>query len=73
MPEEGSHNAATLSQKATGFGGALASAVFSVGYSVQKRSQTFYVYRDMDTVSYAPPSDSSVVHFGWQFLSLIHI
>jgi hypothetical protein len=67
MPEEGSHNAATLSQKATGFGGALASAVFSVGYSVQKRSQTFYVYRDMDTVSYAPPSDSSVVHFGWQF------
>ena len=43
MPEEGSHNAVTLSQKATGFGGALASAVFSVGYSVQKRNTVFYI------------------------------
>jgi hypothetical protein len=68
MPEEGSHNAATLSQKANAFGGALASAVYSVGYSVQKRSQVFYLYRDMDTVSYQKPGgDAQTMVFGWQF------
>jgi hypothetical protein len=70
MPEEGSHNAATLSQKATGFGGALASAVFSVGYSVQKRNTVFYVYRDMDTLSFQvspDKEDPNTLHFGWQF------
>ena len=70
MPEEGSHNAATLSQKAAGFGGALASAVFSVGYSVQKRNTVFYVYKDMDTLSFqvSPGKDDpNTLHFGWQF------
>ncbi len=68
MPEEGSHNAATLNQKADAFGGALASAVFSVGYSVQKRSQVFYLYRDMDTVSFQKPGpDANTMVFGWQF------
>jgi hypothetical protein len=70
MPEEGSHNTATLSQKATGFGGALASAVFSVGYSVQKRNTVFYLYRDMDTLSFQispDKKDPNTLHFGWQF------
>jgi len=68
MPEEGSHNSATLSQKASAFGGAIAAQVFSVGYAAQKRSQVFYLYRDMDTVSYqdSPPAANGV-HFGWQF------
>jgi hypothetical protein len=68
MPEEGSYNAATLSQKASAFGGAVASSVFSVGYAAQKRSQVFYLYRDMDTVSFQK-SDSTSHHvdFGWQF------
>ena len=68
MPEEGSHNAATLSQKASAFGGAVASAVFSVGYAAQKRSQVFYLYRDMDTLSFQKPADAvNTVDFGWQF------
>ena len=72
MPEEGSHNAATLSQSANAFGGAVAAAVFSVGYQAQWRSQVFYLYRDMDTVSLvgAPHVDSggqNVITFGWQF------
>jgi hypothetical protein len=68
MPEEGSHNAATLSQKANAFGGAIASSVFSVGYSAQKRSQVFFLYRDMDTVSFQKPSTSpNSVILGWQF------
>jgi hypothetical protein len=68
MPEEGSHNAATLSQSAVGFGGAVAAAVFSAGVSAQKRNQVFYLYRDMDTVSFQRPgSTANSVDFGWQF------
>jgi hypothetical protein len=67
-PEEGSHNAATLSQKASAFGGAIAAQIFSVGYSAQKRSQVFYLYRDMDTLSYQKPlMEANSVNFGWQF------
>lgn len=67
MPEEGSHNAATLSQKASSFGGALVANVFSVGYAAQKRSQVFYLYRDMDTVSFESPAKPGQARFGWQF------
>jgi hypothetical protein len=68
MPEEGSHNAATLSQKANAFGGAIASSVFSVGYAAQKRSQVFYLYRDMDTLSFQKPADAAnKITLGWQF------
>ncbi len=68
MPEEGSHNAATLSQKAIGFGGAIASSVFSFGVAGQKRSQVFYLYRDMDTISFEnPATESTPLKFGWQF------
>jgi hypothetical protein len=67
MPEAGSHNAATLSQKANAFGGAIAASVFSVGASYQSRSQVFYLYRDMDTVSFQRPAPDGSVTFGWQF------
>ncbi len=68
MPEEGSHNAATLSQKANAFGGAIASSVFSLGFAAQKRSQVFYLYRDMDTVSFQhSTADPASAKFGWQF------
>jgi hypothetical protein len=68
MPEQGSHNAATLSQKAIGLGGAIASSVFSFGVAGQKRSQIFYLYRDMDTVSFENPATTKhPLNFGWQF------
>jgi hypothetical protein len=68
MPEEGSHNAANLSQRANAFGGALAASVFSVGVSAQKRSQIFYLYRDMDTISFEHMTkDGALETFGWQF------
>jgi hypothetical protein len=68
MPEQGSHNAATLSQSAYGFGGAIAASVFSFGVAGQKRSQVFYLYRDMDTVSFEKPAvDKNPLSFGWQF------
>jgi hypothetical protein len=70
MPEQGSHNAATLSQKADAYGGAIAGSVFSLGVSDQERSQTFYLYRDMDTVSFQAShasGSSADLTFGWQF------
>jgi hypothetical protein len=68
MPEQGSHNAATLSQSAVGLGGAVAAAVYSAGISLQKRNQVFYLYRDMDTVSFEEPTPNQrFIKFGWQF------
>jgi hypothetical protein len=68
MPEQGSHNAATLSQSAYGLGGAIASSVFSFGVAGQKRSQVFYLYRDMDTLSFEKPvTTTTPLLFGWQF------
>jgi hypothetical protein len=69
MPEEGSHNAATLTQKANAFAGALAAQVYSAGFAFQKRSQVFYLYRDIDTVSFQRTDigQPGVLHFGWQF------
>lgn len=68
MPEQGSHNAAALSQKANAFGGALAAQVFSVGLAAQKRSQTFYLYRDIDTLSFQKTDpNSGALRFGWEF------
>lgn len=68
MPEQGSHNAATLSQSAVGFSGAVAAAVYSAGIAAQKRNQVFYLYRDMDTISFQKTSsDAKSIDFGWQF------
>ena len=67
MPEEGSHNAATLSQKANAFGGAIAASVFSIGYQAQSGSEVFYLYRDMDTLSFQNPQNGTALEFGWQF------
>jgi len=74
MPEQGSYNAATLTQKANYFGGALAAQVFSAGFAAQKRSQTFYPYRDIDTLAFQEPempseraANPQSLYFGWQF------
>jgi hypothetical protein len=66
MPEQESYNSAKLSQKANAFGGAAA-RTFSFGFASQKRSQVFYLYRDIDTVSFQDAPVGGAVRFGWQF------
>ena len=52
MPQEKTYNASALSTKSNAFGGAAIAKFFQVGYNQRERGQTFYLYRDADTISY---------------------
>jgi hypothetical protein len=68
MPQEKTYNSAALSNRANAFGGSAVSSVFSIGYNEQRQSQTFYLYRDNDTIAFERMSDSPTeTTFGWSF------
>jgi hypothetical protein len=70
MPQERTYNSAALSSKANAFGGAAVANVFTVGYSEKRRGQTFYLYRENDTVAFekqADPGRPEKITFGWVF------
>jgi hypothetical protein len=69
MPQEKTYNAAALSTKSNAFGGAAVAKMFQVAYGRRQRSQTFYLYRDTDTVSYERMSSDhpGQIVFGWMF------
>jgi hypothetical protein len=69
MPQEKTYNAAALSTKSHAFGASAVAGAFQLGFSEKHRGQTFYVYRDNDTISYER-MDSEVpgqLVFGWMF------
>ena len=68
MPQEKTYNAAALSTKSNSFGGSAVVSMVQVGYSQRRRGQTFYLYRDNDTISYErmDPSSNEII-FGWMF------
>src|ERR1700674_155653 len=69
MPQEKTYNSAALSTKSSAFGGAAVAKVFQVAYGRRQRSQTFYLYRDTDTVSYERMTGErpGEIVFGWMF------
>jgi hypothetical protein len=69
MPQEKTYNAAALSTKSNAFGGTAVVKVVQVGYSQRRKSQTFYLYRDNDTIAYErmTAEDPNTVVFGWMF------
>jgi hypothetical protein len=69
MPEEKTYNAAALSTKSNAFGGAAIVKMINVGYSERRRGQTFYLYRDADTIAYQRMNEGNPnqVVFGWMF------
>jgi hypothetical protein len=71
MPFEKTYNAAALDTSSRSFGGSAVAKVFTVGVNARSRSQTFYLYRDADTLALERPSGTdptgSVVTFGWEF------
>jgi hypothetical protein len=69
MPFEKTYNAAALDTSSHSFGGSAVASVFTVGVNARSRSQTFYLYRDTDTVALERPSekDAAAVAFGWEF------
>ncbi len=69
MPQEKTYNAASLSTKSNAFGGTAVVKTIQVGYSQRRRGQTFYLYRDNDTISYErmEPNHPNTLIFGWMF------
>src|SRR5262249_41037354 len=68
MPQEKTYNSAQLSNRANQFGGSAVSSVFSIGYSQQNEAQTFYLYRDNDTIVFERMGDvEGETTFGWSF------
>lgn len=68
MPQEKTYNASALTTKSNSFGGSAVAKLIQVGYNQRKRGQTFYLYRDADTISYQRMlPDKNKVIFGWMF------
>ena len=71
MPQEKTYNAATLSTKARQFGGTAVASAFEFGVNTRRRRQTFYLYRDNDTVAYErmkpDTNEPKELVFGWTF------
>jgi hypothetical protein len=69
MPQEKTYNSAAVSTKSSAFGGAAVAGMVHVGYNQRRRGQTFYLYRDADTVAYERmrPQGARDLKFGWMF------
>ena len=68
MPQEKTYNASNLSTKTRQFGGSAVVKVVQVGVTQRRRGQTFYLYRDTDTVAYERMvNGADKLQFGWMF------
>jgi hypothetical protein len=69
MPQEHTYNAAALSSKSRAFGGSAVAKLVTVGYTERRRGQTYYMFRDNDTISFEKQScpGAGKVTFGWAF------
>ena len=67
MPQEKTYNSAALSSSSHAYSGAAVVNAFQVSGGYRKRNQTFYVYRDTDTLAYERMTDGGKLVFGWMF------
>jgi hypothetical protein len=67
MPQEKTYNSAALSRSSNSFGASAVAKVVQVGFSATKRGQTYFLYRDNDTLSFEYPNNEKKSVFGWQF------
>ena len=69
MPQEHTYNSVALNSKSNAFGGSAVIKLVSVGYSERRRGQTYYMFRDNDTISFQrqPIPRSGEITLGWAF------
>lgn len=69
MPQEKTYNMAVLDKRANAFSGALPAKVLTIGYSEQRRGETYFLYQDSDTFAFEkqPKTNMAGVTVGWQF------
>ena len=67
MPQAKTYNVAALSRKVNAFGAAAVVKVVTIGYSERHTGQSYYLYRDTDTVALQRPTAGDKLVFGWEF------
>lgn len=67
MPQAKTYNVAALSQKASAFGASAVVKVVTLGYNEQHQAQSYFLYRDTDTVAFERHSQPDKLTFGWEF------
>jgi len=68
MPQEKTYNATALSTKSTAFSGSAVAKIITVGANFRRRGQTFFLYRDSDTLALERPQTAdNALTFGWVF------
>lgn len=72
MPQAKTYNTAALSRKVNAFSAAAVVKVISVGLSSRRSSQSYYLYRDTDTVAFQRSSRDGKLVFGWQFRPVLN-
>ncbi len=70
MPQEKTYNAAALSRKSNAFGASAVAKVIQVGFSALSRAQTYFLYRDTDTIAFEGREGPSS-YFGWEFRPIL--
>jgi len=72
MPQAKTYNVAALSQKAFAFGASAVVKVVTLGYSEQHQGQTYFLYRDADTVALERPCAPNKLRFAWEFRPVLN-
>jgi hypothetical protein len=67
MPQEKTYNSAALSSSSHAYSGAAVANAFQISGGYRRRNQTFYVYRDTDTLAYERMTKDGELVFGWMF------
>lgn len=71
MPQAKTYNTAALSKSSTAFGASAVVKVVTIGYSEKHGSESYFLYRDTDTVAFERPASSKLV-FGWEFRPVLN-
>jgi hypothetical protein len=74
MPQAKTYNMSALSRQANAFGASAVVKVVTVGVSAQSTRQSYYLYRDTDTVAFQRPAagDGTNLVFGWEFRPVLN-
>ncbi|MCL4177965.1 MAG: hypothetical protein KJ072_09505 [Verrucomicrobia bacterium] len=77
MPLAKTYNVAALTRKANEFAVSAVLKVITVGYSERHTGQTYYLYRDTDTVAFERPGNQAQAQdqklvFGWEFRPVLN-
>jgi len=72
MPQAKTYNMAALSRKVNAFGVSAVVKVVSIGYSERHAGESYYLYRDTDTVAFERSPQTDKLVFGWEFRPVLN-